>query len=322
MRKTLLPTLALLLACAAPGLSPALAQAPAGAVTVIVPFTVGGLNDLTARSVVEKIKGQFPGGMAVVNRTGAGGSIGVTEIVQGKPDGTVIGLSPTPALLDQPQMNALPYKGPQDYTAIANTVTYYQLLAVRGDAPWKDIKELMAAAKAAPGKLRFASSGIGTASHLNLAQLTAASGIDVVHVPFSGWAEGSAALLGGHVDTLIINPGEGRQLTNAGRIRVIAAFQPARSPYYPDVPTFKELGYDIGVNLSFAFVGPKGMPAGVTDFYTKAIRTAVEDKAFQDFAKAREIEVNYMDSAQLSAFLQKEFAEHTALLDKLGLLKK
>ncbi|MEP9348647.1 tripartite tricarboxylate transporter substrate binding protein [Xanthobacter sp. KR7-225] len=318
MRKILLSTLAMLVAVAAP----AAAQAPAGAVTVIVPFTVGGLNDLSARSVVEKIKGQFPGGIAVVNRTGAGGSIGVTEIVQGKPDGTVIGLSPTPALLDQPQMNALPYKGPQDYTAIANTVTYYQLLAVRGDAPWKDIKELMAAAKAAPAKLRFGSSGIGTASHLNLAQLTAASGIDVVHVPFSGWAEGSAALLGGHVDTLIINPGEGRQLTNAGRVRVLAAFQPARSPYYPDVPTFKELGYDIGVNLSFAFVGPKGLPAGVTDFYSKAIRTAVEDKAFQDFAKAREIEVNYMDSARLAAFFDKEFKEHTALLDKLGLLKK
>lgn len=318
MRRTLLPALAMLVAFAAP----AAAQAPSGAVTVVVPFTVGGLNDLTARSVVEKIKGQFPGGIAVINRTGAGGSIGVTEIVQAKPDGTVIGLAPTPALLDQPQMNALPYKGPQDYTPVANTVTYYQLLAVRGDAPWKDIKELMAAAKAAPAKLRFGSSGIGTASHLNLAQLQAASGIDVVHVPFSGWAEGSAALLGGHVDTLIINPGEGRQLTNAGRIRILAAFQPTRSPYYPDVPTFKEIGYDIGVNLSFSFVGPKGLPAGVTDFYAKAVRAAVEDKAFQDFAKAREIEVNYMDSAQLGAFFDKEFKEHTVLLEKLGLLKK
>lgn len=321
MRKTLLPALAMLAAFAGFA-APAAAQAPTGAVTVIVPFTVGGLNDLTARAVAEKIKGQLPGGIAVINRTGAGGSIGVTEVVQGKPDGTVLGLAPTPALLDQPQMNALPYKGPQDYTAIANTVTYYQLLAVRGDAPWKDIKELMAAAKASPAKLRFGTSGIGTAAHLNLAQLQAASGIDVVHVPFSGWAEGSAALLGGHVDTLVINPGEGRQLTNAGRIRILAAFQPARSPFYPDVPTFKELGYDIGVNLSFSFFGPKGLPAGVTDFYAKAIRAAVEDKAFQDFAKAREIEVNYMDSAQLAAFFDKEFKEHTALLDKLGLLKK
>ncbi len=301
---------------------PAMAQAPSGPVSVINPFTVGGLTDLTARFIVDKIKPQFPAGIAVLNRPGAGGSIGVTEIVQAKPDGTVIGLTPTASLIDQPQMNNLPYKTPDDYDPIINTITYYQFLAVRGDAPWKDIKELLAVVKDQPGKLRFGSSGIGTASHLNLAQLTSKADLDVVHVPFSGWAEGSAALLGGHVDTLIINPGEGRQLADAGRIRILAAFQPERSPFYPDVPTFKELGHDVAVSLSFVITGPKGIPEATKTLFHDSIKAVLQDQAFLDFAKSREVEVNYLNSADAKAMLMKEYKEHTELLTTLGLIAK
>ncbi|GGE31246.1 hypothetical protein GCM10007276_05530 [Agaricicola taiwanensis] len=302
--------------------SPALSQAPNGPVSVINPFTVGGLTDLTARFIVEKIKPQFPAGIAVINRPGAGGSIGVTEIVQAKPDGTVIGLTPTASLIDQPQMNNLPYKTPDDYASIINTITYYQFLAVRGDAPWKDAKALLDQVKAEPGKLRFGSSGIGTASHLNLAQLTTVADLDVVHVPFSGWAEGSAALLGGHVDTLIINPGEGRQLADAGRIRIIAAFQPERSAFYPEVPTFKELGYDVAVSLSFVITAPKDTPEGTKTFFHDAIKTVLEDQAFLDFVKSREVQVNYLSGEDAKAMLWKEYKEHTVLLDRLGLSAK
>lgn len=301
---------------------PAMAQAPSGPVSVINPFTVGGLTDLTARFIVDKIKPQFPAGIAVLNRPGAGGSIGVTEIVQAKPDGTVIGLTPTASLIDQPQMNNLPYKTPDDYDPIINTITYYQFLAVRGDAPWKDIKELLAVVKDQPGKLRFGSSGIGTASHLNLAQLTSKADLDVVHVPFSGWAEGSAALLGGHVDTLIINPGEGRQLADAGRIRILAAFQPERSPFYPDVPTFKELGHDVAVSLSFVITGPKGIPEATKTLFHDSIKAVLQDQAFLDFAKSREVEVNYLNSADAKAMLMTEYKEHTELLTTLGLIAK
>lgn len=301
---------------------PAMAQAPSGPVSVINPFTVGGLTDLTARFIVDKIKPQFPAGIAVLNRPGAGGSIGVTEIVQAKPDGTVIGLTPTASLIDQPQMNNLPYKTPDDYDPIINTITYYQFLAVRGDAPWKDIKELLAVVKDQPGKLRFGSSGIGTASHLNLAQLTSKADLDVVHVPFSGWAEGSAALLGGHVDTLIINPGEGRQLADAGRIRILAAFQPERSSFYPDVPTFKELGHDVAVSLSFVITGPKGIPEATKTLFHDSIKAVLQDQAFLDFAKSREVEVNYLNSADAKAMLMKEYKEHTELLTTLGLIAK
>ena len=303
-------------------LAPAMAQQPKGAVTLINPFTVGGLTDLTARFLSDKAKAKFPAGIAVINRPGAGGSIGVTEIVQAKPDGTTVGLAPTASIVDQPQMNNLPYKTPDDFAPIINTITYYQFLAVRADAPWKSAKELMDAVRASPGKLRFGSSGIGTASHLNLAQLTSAAKIDVVHAPFSGWAEGSAALLGGHVDTLIINRGEGRQLVNAGRLRILAAFQPVRSKFYPDVPTFKELGHDVAVSLSFVVIGPKDMPAKTKQYFHDAFKAVLDDESFRSFAASREVEVNYLNSADAKAMVWREYREHTDLLKTLGLLAK
>lgn len=303
-------------------LAPAMAQQPKGAVTLINPFTVGGLTDLTARFLADKAKAKFPSGIAVVNRPGAGGSIGVTEVVQARPDGTTIALAPTASIVDQPQMNKLPYKTPDDFAPIINVLTYYQFLAVRADAPWKTAKELLDAVRASPGKVRFGSSGIGTASHLNLAQLTSAAKIDVVHAPFSGWAEGSAALLGGHVDTLIVNPGEGRQLVNAGRIRILAAFQPERSKFYPDVPTFKELGHDVAVSLSFVLIGPKDLPEDAKAYLHDALKEAVLDESFQKFAASREVEANYLNSADAKAMVWREFRDHTELLKKLDLLAK
>ncbi len=304
-------------------MAPAMAQeAPKGAVSLINPFTVGGLTDLTARFLVDKSKAKFPAGIAVINRPGAGGSIGVTEIVQSKPDGSTVGLAPTASIIDQPQINKLPYKSPDDFEPIINTITYYQFLAVRADAPWKTIQELMDAVRAAPGKIRFGSSGIGTASHLNLAQLMSSAKIDVVHAPFSGWAEGSAALLGGHVDTLIINPGEGRQLVNAGRLRILAAFSPERSKFYPDVPTFKELGHDAAISLSFVVIGPKGLPDATKAYFHDAFKAVLEDESFKTFAASREVAVNYMNSADAKEMVWREFKEHTALLERLGLLAK
>jgi tripartite-type tricarboxylate transporter receptor subunit TctC len=157
---------------------------------------------------------------------------------------------------------------------------------------------------------------------LNLAQFQSAADLKFVHVPFSGWAEGSAALLGGHVDALTINPGEGRQLVNAGRIRVLVAFQPQRSPFYPDVPGMKELGYDVGVSLNFVVIGPNGLPEGAKRYIHDAFKAVLDDPSFQSFAKSREIEVNYLNGADTKKMVWQEYREHTKLLQTLGLLAK
>jgi tripartite-type tricarboxylate transporter receptor subunit TctC len=300
---------------------PAAAEYPERPVTVINPFPAGGLSDLTARAVVEGMKKNFPKGIAVVNRPGGGGSIGVSELVAAAPDGYTIALAPIATLIVQPQINTLPYKTPDDYDPIINVVSYYQQLAVNADAPWQTAQEFLTAARQAPDKIRLGSSGIGTSAHLNLEELVRLSKIKVAHVPFSGWAEGSVALLGKHIDALIVNPGEGRPQIDAKRMRVLAAFAPSRSPYYPDVPTFKELGYDASIGLWFLLVAPKGTPATVAKFIHDSGKAAMGEAGFAKFVKMREIEADYRGLEKLRADLWQEYRRHTDILTRLNLRK-
>jgi len=300
----------------------AIAEYPDRPVTVINPFPAGGLSDLVARAIVAGVKRSFPKGIAVVNRPGAGGSIGMSEVVAANPDGYTLGHATLPSLVAQSQMNVLPYKTPDDYVPVINIVAYYSMLAVNADSPWKTANEFLSAVRAQPGKVRVGSSGVGTTAHLDLEELVRSAKIEVAHVPFSGWAEGSTALLGKHIDALTVNPGEVRPLVDAKRIRIIAAFAPARSPFYPDVPTFKEFGYDAAVELWFLLIAPKGTPPAVVQFIHDKAKTAMDDPAFQKFVKSREIEIHYLGGQKLREGVWEQYRKYTEILSRVGLLKK
>jgi len=295
---------------------------PERPVTVINPFPAGGLSDLIARAIVGAMKSNFPKGIAVVNRPGAGGSIGMSEVMAAAPDGYTLGHATLPSLVAQPQMNVLPYKTPDDYVPIINLVAYYALLAANADTPWKTAQDFLAAVKSNPGKIRVGSSGVGTTAHLDLEELKLAAKIEFAHVPFSGWAEGSAALLGKHVDFLTVNPGEVRALVDAKRMRVIGAFAPNRSPFYPDAPTFMELGYNAAVELWFLLIAPKGTPPEVVQFIHDNAKKAMEDSAFKNLVKSREIEIAYKGGAQLREAVWDQHRKHTEILSRIGLLKR
>src|SRR6266850_724281 len=152
---------------------PAAAEYPERALTMIVAYPAGGMVDIVARPVAESMKKKFAKGVAVLNRPGGGGSVGMAEAAQAKPDGYTVILAPVSTLVIHPQINDLPYKTPDDYEPILNTISFHALLVVREDAPWKSAQEFVNAARAAPGKLRVASPGEGTSSHLNLEQFMA-----------------------------------------------------------------------------------------------------------------------------------------------------
>lgn len=311
-------TIALLIGSAVP----VGAEYPERPVTVIAGFPAGGILDLTARAMVEGMKRKFPKGMAVVNRPGAGGSIAVSEVIQAKPDGSTFVLAALANLVIQPQINDLPFKTPDDYEPIIQNVSFYPLLAVRAEAPWKTAQELIAAAKASPGKFRVGTPGEGTSSHLNLETLKLRADVNLTHVPFSGWAEGSVALLGNHIEALVAQPGEVRPQVDARRMRLLGVFQPKRNPYFPDVPTWKELGYDIANGAWFMFVAPKGTPPAIVKFFHDAAKAAMDDAAFQNFVKARAIEAEYRAGDKLRADLWQEYRSHAELLKRIGMLKK
>jgi tripartite-type tricarboxylate transporter receptor subunit TctC len=282
----------------------ALAQYPDRPVTLVSGFPPGGMVDIVARALAEGMRPKYPKGLVVLNRPGMGGAIAVGEILRSQPDGTTMTLAPKSALIIQPQLHDLPFKTPDDVTLVLNVVAFYSLVIARYDAPWKTPQEFLAAARAQPGRLKRK------------------AGIEVLHVPYKGWAESSVALLGGHIDLAIAQPGELATLIEAKRIRAVGVFQPNRNPHYPDTPTFKEAGHDVSAGTLFSLIVQKGTPPEIVRYIHDAARDAMRDKVFQDTMKARIVEIEYRPGEKLHADLREEYRAHTELLRNAGLLKK
>ncbi len=320
MLRILAIALTLLLTAAA---WPAAAQYPDRPLTLLTGYPAGGMVDIVARALNEGMRKKFPKGVAIVSRPGGGGSLAVAEMVQAKPDGYTLILAPLSTLVIHPQLNDLTYKTPDDYEAIINVVSFYSLLVVKADAPWKTIQEFVNAARANPGKLRVGSPGEGTSSHLNFEEMKRKAGVNLTHVPFSGWGESSPALLGGHIEGLMAQPGEVKPLVDGGKMRVLMVSQTQRHPAFPEAPTAKELGWgDSPSGAWFAFVAPKGTPGAVQKYIHDAVKAAMEDPQFVSTIKQRVIDIDYRAGDQLRADLAKEFKNHTEVLTRLGMIKK
>src|SRR5215207_7698223 len=195
----------LILVCAVPA---AAQQYPDRPLNMLSGYPAGGLVDIVARMLADSMKTKFPKGVIVVTRSGAGGSIAAQEVATGKPDGYTVVLAPLSTLVIQPQISELRFRTPDDYEPIVNVVSYYPLLVIRPDAPWKSANDFVAGAKAKPGQMRVGTPGEGTSSHLNLEEFMRAAGVKLTHVPYRGWAESSTALLGGHIEAIVAQPGE------------------------------------------------------------------------------------------------------------------
>jgi len=300
---------------------------PAGAypdrpVTMICPFPAGGAMDIVARNLVEALKPHFPKPVAVVNRPGAAGTIGNSEVVQAKPDGYTIGISAVAVLTVQPHRTDLPYKTPDDYEPIIKLVNLPIVFAVKADSPWKNMREFLDAARATPGKLRVGIPGVGTILHLNLEALKAEAHVDVTHVPFAGAAETVPALLGGHVDALNVHPAEIGPHVQAGRARVLAVYEEKRDPLFPDAPTFRELGYDLTLGVYYLLIAPKGTPQGALKTLHDAAKRALEESVFVTMAKTRGYAIEYKGPEALRRELWDSYRKNELLIKKLGLGKK
>ena len=301
---------------------PAAADYPERPLTIVVAYPAGGMVDIVARPMAESMKKKFPKGVAVLNRPGGGGSVGLAEVVQAKPDGYTICLAPNSTLVIHPQLNDLPYRTPDDYEPIMSTISFFTLIAVKADSPYKTIQEFVAAAKASPGKVRVATPGEGTLSHLTLERWGATAGFKFTHVPFSGWGETSPALLGGHVDAAMAQPGEVKPLVDAKKLRVLAVASPQRHAYFPEAPTGKEASMGDAAGTWFVYTAPKGTPPAVLKYIHDAAKAALEDAAFVTLMKARGVDIDYKTGDKSRQDLHREYKEHREVLQRLGMLKK
>jgi len=297
------------------------AQYPERTITLIAPFPAGGAVDIVARGLAEAAKKYLPKPVVVVNRPGGAGTIGISEVVQAKPDGYTIGLGAVAILTVQPHLTALPYRTPDDYIAVMKLVTLQVVLFVRRDAPWKTAKELLEHARANPGKVRVGVPGIGTILHLDLEQLKLLAKVDMTVVPFEG-PQQIPALLGGHVDVAMAHPAPVLPHVKAGKIRVIGVFQDARNPLFPEAPTFKELGYDVTLGVYYPLVAPKGTPKPVVQVIHDAFRKALAEPSFVELMKKSDIDIAYQGSEAITRELWTSFEQNAKLVQSLGLKKK
>jgi tripartite-type tricarboxylate transporter receptor subunit TctC len=224
-------------------------------------------------------------------------------------------------LVIQPQILDVRFKTPDDYEPVVNVVSYYPLLVVKPDAPWKSARDFIAEAKAGPGKLRVGSPGEGTSSHLNLEELMHVTGTKLTHVPYRGWGESSPALLGGHIEALVAQPGEAKPMVEGKRMRALVVFQNSRHPAFPDAPTAKELGWDVANGVWFLLMAPKGTPSPIVTYIHDAARTVLEDPAFKAAMDQRGADVDYRPGDQLRADLWREYKSHTVILKRIGMVK-
>jgi tripartite-type tricarboxylate transporter receptor subunit TctC len=302
-------------------LSPAPAQEPfpaARPVEFVVLFPAGSSADVTARVLAEGMSRQLGTQIVVVNRPGGGGAIGYKYAAQQAPDGHhLVWNSNSISTTYHTGMLPFDYKS---FVPVARVQVETPLLFVRGEAPWKSLREFLQQAKASPGKLTVGNSGVGSHTHLSSVWLFRAAGYQVTDVPF-GAAQVVPSLLGGHVDAVLQLPAALAAPVKQGQVRLLAALIPQRDPALAGVPTAVEQGIPVSLEAWRGIAVPRGTPPATIALLERAIRATVESEEFARGAENLGVRPAYMAAAQFGEMIAKEDAETARIMERIGLKK-
>ncbi|MDI3305832.1 MAG: tripartite tricarboxylate transporter substrate binding protein [Acetobacteraceae bacterium] len=250
-------------------------------IKVIVPFPPSGGVDTMVRAILTQVAPRLPGARFVVaNRPGAGGQLGFEANFNAAPDGHTLG-AVTNTAMNAISIERAPRYRPADFTYIANVVDDPNCFFVRADSPIRSLGEFVAAARAQPGKLNYGTTGVGSDDHILMLHFEALAKLPpLVHVPFAGGAPVMQALLGGHLELAVGNMSDGLSLVREGRIRYLGGAMAQRWSALPEVPTFREQGFDLVAGASRGIVGPPGLPDPIRLRLEAAFAAALADPAF------------------------------------------
>jgi tripartite-type tricarboxylate transporter receptor subunit TctC len=308
--------LAALLSFPVQGQEPAFPQR--GPIEITVLFPAGTSADVTARMLADGMAKQLGQRVLVVNRPGAGGAIGYKHVRAQKPDGySLVWNSNSISTTYHSGQLEFDY---QAFDAVARVLVESVVVAVRADARWKTLNDLIAEAKAKPKAISVGHSGIGSHTHISLAALFSATGAQVNEVPF-GAAQVVPSLLGGHVDAVVQLPAALSGPVKQGQVRLIAALIPNRDPALPDVPTAREQGVDVSLEAWRGIAVPHGTPRPVITALESAIRRTVESAEFQKGSENLGVRPAFLPAAQFSELISKEDAALSRLMQLIGLKK-
>lgn len=278
--RQLVPTLVLCAAAVAPAIGNA--AYPEQPIKMVVAYAAGGGTDLIARLMAQHIQKHLgKGSIVVLNRPGAGGGIGFTELSNAQPDGYTIGFINTPNVLTIPIERKSNFHW-QDYDLLGNIVDDPGNFSVHSDTPIKNLAELAAYAKANPGNVTYGTTGVGSDDHLAALMFERAAGVQLTHVPFKGAAEVRTAIQSKQIMVAAFNIGEALQYQKGGTpLRHLGQMSERRSDIGPDVPTFKEQGFNVIMASLRGVAAPKGLPPAVREQLVSAVQKAAADSEFQ-----------------------------------------
>ena len=288
---------------------------PTKPLKLIVPFPAGGTADVLPRLMAEKMRVQFPAGILVDNKSGAGGNIGADYVYKSEPDGTTLLASPPgPVVINNHLYKNLSFD-PTRWLPITVIATVPNVLAVRPKVPAKNLAELIAYIKSNPGKVSFASQGSGSTSHLTASMFMQLTGTEMIHVPYKGTAPALVDLMAGTVDIFFDNLSSSMQFHQNGKIKIMAVADDQRSKALPQVPTFAELKLPGMQSVTFfSIMAPPGTPSTTVTYISKAASDALSDPDIKQKFLEQGAEPRGWSPEQTAKFVRDESAKWQAVI--------
>jgi tripartite-type tricarboxylate transporter receptor subunit TctC len=292
---------------------------PARTITLICPWPAGGGTDLHLRKISEIASKGLGQTIIVENRPGGSGMNGPANMAKtARPDGYTISQLAITAFR-VPHMQKVDWDPLADFSYIIGVSGYTFGIVVKADSPLQSFQDLIAYAKANPGKLSYGTPGTGTSLHLAMEEIGAKANVQFLHVPFKGQADSAQALMGGHIMAQVDSTGWGRQV-DAGTFRLLATLGDRRTRW--NAPTVKEIGIDTVSNSPYGFVGPKGMPPEVVKRLHDAFRVAMDDPEHMKVLQQLDQLYWYKSSADYAAWAAETYKAERATIERVGLLLK
>jgi tripartite-type tricarboxylate transporter receptor subunit TctC len=288
---------------------------------MIVPFPPGGVADIVGRPLAATMEKTLKQPVIVVNRTGAGGALGIREAARSAADGYTIlmGLSSISIFPVSERVNGkAPSYEMKDFAPIALVTADPTVLVVRADSAYKTVKDFVDAAKANPGKINYSSSGVYGTLHVAMEIFANAAGIKLFHVPYGGGGPAVTALLGGQVEALASGPAAAVGQIKGGKMRALASWSDKRLDMLPDVPTLKELGYDAEFYIWSGVFAPAATPSSVLTKLRQAVREAANAPEFRGAMEKVSTPVSYLDAPEFAKYWERDARRLAVAVEKIG----
>lgn len=304
-RKTMLLTMTGVMALAWSSLSAAEEKYPSKPITLVVPFPPGGVADIVARALAPALEKKLGESVVIVNKPGAGGALGTGTVATAKPDGYtyLLALASISTNPEQERLNKRPPPFQLNQLApVARLSMEEMMLAVRAESKYKKVAEVVSDAKARPGAVSYASSGMYGVYHVAMSMFTTSAHVKMNHIPYAGGPPALMALLSGEVDVALVTRSVGAAHLKSGKLRPLAAWGRQKWSDYPEIPTIKDEGFDVDYQLWSGMFAPAQTSPAALSVMRDAIRAAVEDPSFKSTLARQGAALAYLDAPEFQKY--------------------